>query len=162
MNTITYCAGCIALMVAATSLPVLADDMDDSMDNMDDVTIRIVDEHDNSSAKILSLPEQAADQARMRADSREGYGLSKARDMHAEHRNPGAKGDGGDDMGAMSTDETSKETSVDGLAEAISVANEHAKEALQNAMDARDMRNDAKAEHGNSGMGGMNGNGHKP
>jgi hypothetical protein len=136
----------MAILLSCASFNVMADEMDD-MDSMDDVTIRVIDEHSNNSAKILTLPEHAADKAVTRADSREGYGLSKARDMRMQHGNQHASDDA--DSGAM---QNSEHMSVDGLAEAIEVANEHAREALQNAMEARESHNDAKAEHGNSGM----------
>ena len=148
MKINTLSAGYMTIILSLFSLPVMADDfgVDTGFgvsEEMDDVTIRVVDENDNSSAKVLSLPEQAGQQAVTHADKRVGYGLSKARDMHEEHRDT---------------------ESVDGLADAISVANEHAKDALQHAMEARDMHNNAKELHGNSGMAGMNGNGqgHKP
>jgi len=91
-------------------------------EQIDDVTIRVVDEEGSDSAVVLSLPEGANENA----VEHSSFGLGKANEMMSQHR-------------------------VDGLAEAMSVANEHAKEAMQNAMDARDLRNAAKEVHGNSG-----------
>lgn len=131
----------LAIFLSCVSFNAIADEMDD-LEQMDDVTIRVVDENSNSSAKVLSLPQHAADKAATRADSREGYGLSKARDMHLQHRNSDSS-----EASIKGADHA-----ADGLAEAIEVANEHAREALQNAMEAREAHNDAKAEHGKSGM----------
>jgi len=142
-------AGYITMAMSVFSLPAMAEDMLDSSltlgstfdvvevasdepameePTMDDVTIRVVEEDDSSSAAVLSLPANAAGKAVERAEMREGYGLSKANSMLEKHSG-----------------------SMDGLAEAISIANEHAKEALQNAMDARDMHNNAAEAHGMAG-----------
>jgi len=165
MKRNTLCASYISVALSVFCAPVMAADMtfdssllslDSSLtvdtstvdtsttgtvvdQQMDDVTIRMVEEDDSSSAAVLSLPANADGHAVEHA-TREGYGLSKANSMLDKHDVNGAVG---------------------GLAEAISVANEHAKEALQNAMDARDMHNAAKEEHGMAGMHGKAGD-HKP
>jgi len=152
MKRIALCASYLTIALSVFSIPAMAEDsfgvdtsfgVDSSfgVDEMDDVTIRVVEEDDSSSAKVLSLPTNADAHAVDRAESREGRGLSKANDMLVEHKQGG---------------------SVDGLAEAISVANEHAKEALQNAMDAREMRNAAKEEHGMAGGSHGKSGDHKP